>query len=73
MTYYFLVGLGGIRPIVITEDCGKMLLFQNLWDAANKAQEVKALEGYKTVLVCNTLELDISNPEIKHYLLFENS
>lgn len=73
MTYYFLVGLSGVCPVVITENCGKILLFQNLWDAANKAQEVKNREGYKTVLVCNTLELDINSSEIKHYFLFENS
>jgi len=72
MTYYFLVGFGSVRPIVITEGCGQMLLFQNLYDAATKAQEVKASEGYKTVLVCTTLELDIENLEIKHYYQLEN-
>lgn len=72
MTYYFLVGLGSVRPIVITEGCGQMLLFQNLYDAAIKAQEVKATEGYKTVLVCNTLELGINSPETKHYYQLEN-
>lgn len=72
MTYYFLVGLGYVRPIVITENCGQILLFQNLYEAATKAQEVKNSEGYKTVLICTTLELDLNNSETKHFYQLEN-